>query len=240
MLDQEFENVLKLEKATPDINRLEQDLEQEKKRLQEARDKARATGDTGAQQILTQRVDGERMVQNVETSLAAARGDQDAGDKAQNRLLDLKIAIDEVEDSLEWPALVAQAEEKITEAHKIIDQYGTPEAKRKLSQLENETRQAIQGKDVDQVKRKVDEIDTLTVQVLIDQPEFWVSMFQNLEGRKAAMRDQNQAEQLILQGNRAIQANDLPRVKATVRQLLSLLPVDQQRQVGGFGSGVMG
>jgi molecular chaperone DnaK len=240
LLDQEFEAVLKLAKTTPDVKALEEDLAREKQRLENARQKAEETGDPNAQRILTQRVDGERMVQNVETSLSAARGDADAGDKAQNRLLDLKIAVDEVENALEWPTLVKEAEAKLENARKIANDYGDDEGKRRFAQLEKETRAAIQGRDVDQVRRKLDELDTLAIRILVERPEFWVSFFQNLEERKSSMRDRAQADQLFAQGNRAMQNNDLPRLKAVVQQLLSLLPVDQQAEMrGGFGSGVV-
>ncbi len=109
LLDQEFEIVLKLEHAVPDIHRLEQDLEQEKIRLQEAHARAQAMGNVEAQSILAQRVDGQRMLQIVETSLAVAHSDLDARDKAQNRLLDLKIAIDEVESTLEEEKSASEA-----------------------------------------------------------------------------------------------------------------------------------
>jgi molecular chaperone DnaK len=240
LLDQEFETVLKLEKIKPNVSHLEKELEQEKARLQEARTKAQNTGDADAQKIIDQRIDGEQMVQNVETSLSAARGDPDAGDKAQNRLLDVKIAIDEVEDALEWPALVVESGEQVKAAHEIIDEYGDKDAKVRFAQLLSENRKAIQGRDVDQVRHNVSEIASLMYRVCFEQPSFWTALFENLQKEKAKMRDRNQAEQLIIQGNRAIQGNDLPRLKATVQQMFALLPEEQRQQIqGGFGSGVV-
>ena len=64
----------------------------------------------------------------------------------------------------------------------------------------------------------------LALEVLRRRPEFWVAQFKKLVERKAEMRDQALAEQLIAQGRRAINNNDLPALQAVVRQLDSLLP----------------
>src|SRR5580704_6111838 len=43
------------------------------------------------------------------TEPQASQDDPDAADKCGKRLLDLKQAVDEAEEALEWPALVAEA-----------------------------------------------------------------------------------------------------------------------------------
>jgi hypothetical protein len=78
------------------------------------------------------------------------------------------------------------------------------------------------------------------VQILIGRPEFWVGFFQHLQEKRAYMRDRAQADALFAQGNQAMQSNDLARLQAAVRQLLALLPVEQQQEISaGYGSGVM-
>ena len=240
LVDQEFEVELSLVGHTPDIAALKEDLEREKRRLEAARQKAESTGDESARRLLLQKVDGENMVENIEDSLEAASGDRDAADKAQNRLIDLKVAIDQVEDQLEWPSLVAEAENQLTNSRNVINEVGDAEAKRRLTQLEGEMRQAIQAHDVDRLRQVMEEINNLTVQILVGRPEFWVGFFQHLQERRAYMRDRAQADALFAQGNQAIQNNDLARLQAAVRQLLALLPVEQQQEVtAGYGSGVL-
>lgn len=240
LVDQEFEVELSLVGHTPDIAALKEDLEREKRRLEAARQKAESTGDESARRLLLQKVDGENMVENIEDSLEAASGDRDAADKAQNRLIDLKVAIDQVEDQLEWPSLVAEAENQLTNSRNVINEVGDAEAKRRLTQLEGEMRQAIQAHDVDRLRQVMEEINNMTVQILVGRPEFWVGFFQHLQERRAYMRDRAQADALFAQGNQAIQNNDLARLQAAVRQLLALLPVEQQQEVtAGYGSGVL-
>ena len=45
------------------------------------------------------------------------------------------------------------------------------------------------------------------------------------------MKDPAQAQRLVTQGRRAIEIDDADQLKATNRQLLSLLPRDEQQQM---------
>lgn len=238
-LDQEFETVLEIRKPKPDLELLRQTLEYEKKRLQELREDAEKTNDPTAQRLLSEKVDGENMVHNVDSALAAAAGDPDAADKAQNRLLDLRISLDEVEDQLSWPALAADADKKIQNAKDVMRDFGTDEARRRIDNLEREARAALQSHEPEMLRRKLDEMDRLALQVLLDQPGFWVALFDDLKNRRNLMRDQFAANQLITQGDRAIQTNNIAGLKEAVRQLIGLLPESARPPLpGGMGSGV--
>jgi len=239
ILDEEYEEVHKLEKAKPDPKELGERLQREKKRLEEARSKARGVGDRGAEEII-QNLDRENVVQDVETSLDASDGDRDALDKAQNRLRELQIAIDELEDAIEWPALLAEAEAQITNAQDIVQKYGERRDKQLAETLERETRQATETRDVDLLRRKVDELMDLRMRVLAQQPDFWVGFFEHLEKRKADMHDRAMADSLISQGRRAINNNDLPSLQAAVKQLFALLPPEErEKSRDGYDSTVL-
>ncbi|MBN2547791.1 MAG: Hsp70 family protein [Anaerolineales bacterium] len=240
ILDLEVEEVHKLDKPTPDIDRLEDELEREKKRLEAARRKAHETNDEAAQRIIQEKVEGEQMVEQIDTSLSAAGGDRDAADKAQNRLIDLKVTIDQVEDALEWPALVAEAQQQITNTRQIIHDYGDEDNRQLMDQLEQGIQQAIRSRDVDQLRRLVEDAHGLALRILVEKPEFWGGFFQHLQEKRSLMRDRAQADQLFAQGQIAMQNNDVQRLKAVVQQLIALLPSDQQEELrGGFGSGVI-
>jgi len=155
-------------------------------------------------------------------------------------LLDLRAALDEVEDALEWPGLLAEAEERLKNLREVVEQYGDSTQKQTAGAMERETRDAMQTRDADMLRRKIAETNSLAIRVLREQPGFWVGWLRYLEERKATMRDSSQAELLIGQGNRAINGNDLPGLKAAVQQLIGLLPADQQEEVRkGFGSTVL-
>ena len=239
VLDDEYEEVIRLEKVAADPEKLRREVDREKARLEEMRKQAEQTGDEGAREAL-QRVDQERMLYEVEGALDAAQEDRDAADKCEKRLLDLKQAGDDIEDALEWPALLAEADETIVMTRSVVEEHGDNSDKQRAATLERETRSAVESRDPHLLRRKISELDTLRMGILRQQPGFWVGMLQWLEERKANMRDQPLAEQLFNQGNRAIQNNDVPALQAAAQQLVQLLrSEDQEDMSNAFGSTIM-
>jgi len=232
MLDQDFGTIIELEKPAPDIDRLETEFEQERQRLTELERQASETGDASANQIIQDQVYGEQMLNNVSNALNAAEGDVDAGDKAQKRLLDLRIALDQAEESLRYPALVAKVENLLTELRDLIARSGSkPEFQRLYQRLEGDARRAQQSRNVDLLVRTADDLSSLQVAILREQPDFWVGFFQYLEESRHQMTDQARAEDLFQSGYRAQNANDVPRLRAIVQQVIALLPRDEQARV---------
>lgn len=234
ILDEEFESILRYDHSTPDLNKLEKDVEDEKLRLTKVRKKANEINDLKALEILN-KIDDENMEHEIETALAASKADRDAADKCKNRLLDLKSIIDEIEDALEWPGLLARAEESINDTRNIKEKYGNNTDNQRFSILEQEIGQAMESRDSDLLHRKIDEMDSLYFKILREQPGWWVGYLDYMEEKKDSMRDQGQADQLIHRGRKAIDTNDLSQLKAVVQQLISLLPVDQQQEASGYG-----
>lgn len=179
------------------------------------------------------------MMHDIETALDAPEADADAPARCQGRLLQLKSAIDEVEDALEWPTLASEAEERIEEARKIVDEYGESDDQRSFNSLESDITKAIASHDADLLHRKMDELQSLVGGLLRQQPAFWVSYFRYLaEEKKSYMRNQALAERLVAQGRRAIDANDLNELATVVSQLIDLLPQEVQQEARSFGSTV--
>jgi len=238
ILDQDFENVLPLEKKRLTQDELQRSARREEARLDGARKKAAAVGDQKAQEAI-QRIDGEHMVHEIDTALEAAQNDGDAADKCNNRLTDLKIAIDEIEDALEWPGLVAAAEKEISNSHTIIDQHGKNADKQAMATLEKEIRKAIEVREPDVLRRKTSELTGLRLRVSREQPGWWVYWLDELEKIKSSMTNRVEAEQWIAQGRRSINNNDVQALKTAVQQLAALLPFVQRQEIeAGFNSGL--
>ena len=236
LLDEEFEHVVILGKLEPKTEDLNRDFEEQKKRLEAVRGKARSTGSMAAQEKLA-RIDDEQMVHDVEASLAASGIDRDAADKCQNRLRDLKSAIDEIEDALEWPALLAEAEEAIKNTGDVVREHGDNADRQKFAAMEGEIRRTMGHavRDPDVLRRGIGEIQSLSFQILRQKPGFWIGWLNHLESMKSEMRDQTQAEQYFAQGRRAINNNDVPALVSAVQQLFGLLPVERARKAGLYG-----
>jgi molecular chaperone DnaK len=240
LLDQEFEEVIALEKPAPDPTVLQGDLEREKKRLHEARKKAQELQNLNALQAL-HRIDAEQMEHDVEAALGGGQGDRDATYRAQGRLLVLRATIDEAEDAMEWPALVAQAEKEVEVERKIINTSEfriTTEEKQLFASLERDIEAAKQSRDSDLLLAKVQEMDRLGIVIMHRQPGWWVAQLENLAKKKSTMSNQGQAEEYITQGRRAMHNNDVQSLMAAVRQLAGLLPAVDPDRGRYTGSGV--
>ena len=225
VLDEEFEDILPLESSTPDAKELSQRLEKAKERLKATRDKADKADDAKANDAI-QRVDSECMVPETERLVSAAAGEDDAARQCQNLLNSLESALDDAEDALEWPTLVAAAEKVLEDARKFVEgsKHSTSEDKREFAMLERETREAIEHRVPDLLRRRTDGLRSLIADVLLRDPGPWVGLFEELKGKKSDMRDAGMADRLFAQGDRAINGGDVQGLKVAVRELMKLLP----------------
>jgi molecular chaperone DnaK len=238
ILDEEYENVLKYDKVPPKPEELATEVDSEKKRLDHVRSKARETSDLKAQQVL-QRIDGERMLHDVEAALAASTSDPDAADKCEKRLLDLQLSIDELEESLKWPALVAEGEHELGYMKEIVQAYGNSTDKQTGSTLEREFRQAMEARDPDLLRRRIAEVESHRFTVWRRHDSYWVAFFQFLEQQRSSMRNQSDAAEYFQQGQRAINTGDRPALEAACQQLVALLPVPPPPVFGGRFGGTL-
>jgi molecular chaperone DnaK len=236
IVDDEFEGVFNLVQTPPTVQQLHESFDREIRRLGDQQDKASRIHDPRADKAL-RRISDEQMVDQVRSLLHAARGDPAEVTQCDNRLLDLKAAIDEVEDALEFPTLVEQARAELSDVKRWVASHGNPDEQGRLRILESELNSAIEARDEDLVKRRKEQIIALGFQVLDRQPGVWVARLEYLEqpAQRAKMRDPAMAEQLYAQGHRAINNNDLEGLKAAVRQLWSLLPPDDEERARGPG-----
>ncbi|MEA3401471.1 MAG: Hsp70 family protein [Armatimonadota bacterium] len=225
VLDEEFEEVLDLNPPPPDVGALQREVSEERRRLTEARQQAIETGDPVAREALD-RIEQERLLESAEGSAeAAAEGQKDAARQCQDLLLRLRSAVDEVEDALQWPALVSKAEEAIEEAERLVSDpeiaaHGGGSVDAEVRAL----REAIQQKDRDTLQARLDDLQRKVVEVLQKHPAFWVALFEHLQGLQLQMTDQAQAQQLIARGQQAIADGDVASLQGVCQQLVALVP----------------
>jgi molecular chaperone DnaK len=224
-LDEEIEEVFTAERQLPTFAELTEQFQAEKKRLGLTREKAVETEDAQAATALG-KIDGENAVQNLTTILAVAEGNPGALAEAEQKLNSLRAAIDEVEDKVQWPALVEKCREDRTWSEGIVSDYGDADDRRRIGLLETDLDEALASEDPDRVDRARDELKGHASCVLTRRPEFWVARLSWLEEQREDMRDSGEVAQLLAQGRRAIQSDDVDALKAACNQLQSLLPSD--------------
>jgi molecular chaperone DnaK len=120
LLDEEFTQQVFVEKGMADAALIKETLRDEKKRLEELKEKADEAGEGDLVENLEKlEADKER-----DDAVRAAKGDPAAAEKAQARLLELQLQLDAAEEKLKWPALVAEARELQEELNDMAKEHG--------------------------------------------------------------------------------------------------------------------
>jgi molecular chaperone DnaK len=217
--EQRFDDLFK--PATVDDAVQEADLQQG--RLAKARAEAIRIHAAGAD-IVIMKIEKEKLLEQIIRLCAAARGDKDALGQLDRLLKELAALVDQLEDAVEWPKLVEEARKARKDAEEQATESGTEDDKRRLRTLVAEFERAMATEDGELLRRNMVEFDILYFDIVDRKPGIHVGRFNYYAGRKDEMTDRNLAEQVIAQGRRAINNNDLDGVKAANRQLRSLLP----------------
>jgi len=235
-LDEDFEISFDPQMKHNSLAELRKDAEQQKERLAGVRKKAERMEALKAQAALS-RIEGQELVGHVDSLIEAVANDPDAVAELDRKVRDLAAAVDDVEDSVEWPDLLEKAEEAQKNAERVVGEYGETGDRNRLRSLKEELQRAIDAGDSDLLRRYIDELFGLYLDVLERQPGFHVGRFDWLVERMQSMRDPGQAEQIVAQGRRAINNNDIEALKAANRQLMSLLPrnVQEEARHANFG-----
>lgn len=233
VLDQEFpirlEGILKPE---PSVQELRQQFEEQQQRLQAAKETADA-----AQEAVTSDLDKiEKEDAFGEVSrLLAAGDDAETTRTCELRMLDLKAAIQRIEDAIEAPRLVLEAKQEIEWTEEVM-QGATAEDKKAFALLRPELEAAMHG-DVETLRRKVGNMFRLRVQVLARTPEYWIGYRDYVLKRKDEILDQAQAKLWFSHADRAIANGDVDALRTACNQLWSLLP--KRQQIRGYGGGTV-
>jgi len=229
-LDEDFERIFDSQMQHNSLDQLREEAGQQKARLANAREKAERTNALKAEAALSS-IEDQQLLDHVDNLMEAAEDDQDAVAELDRRLRELAAAVDEVEDSVEWPILLERAEESRKDTEAMVDQYGETGDRNRLRTLKENLQKAVDTGDSDLLRGSIDELDVLHDLVLTRLPGYHVGLFNRLVEKLHSMRDPGQAEQIIAQGRRAINNDDIEALKASNRQLSSLLPVEVRNEV---------
>ena len=228
-LDEDFEISFDPKMQHSSMDELRKEATAQKERLKKIRGEAERTDALKAKADLS-RIEDEEIVAHVDSLMIAAQDDPDAVAQLDRRLRELAASVDDVEDAIEWPTLLEKAEGSKRDAEQIVDENGDTSDRNRLSTLKTELQRAIDAGDPDLLRRHCDDLDMLYYIIVDRQPGFHVSRFNWLAEQVQSMRDPNQAEQIITQGRRAINNDDVDALKAANRQLLALLPQEIQKE----------
>lgn len=238
ILDEEYEQVLKLEKTTVNWDVLEREAQNEKERALLLRKKAHDTAHPPALE-LWRGIDREQWLSEIDRSLTAARVDGDAADKCQNLILELKNRLDEIELTLEWPLLAGEAYQLLQQAQILTQNKKFAEYRSAFKMLHEEIETHLEARNAHDLQLNVKKLKEFYFQIVSQEPDYWKDYFYYLLDNKEKMDDLQTAGRLFAQGYRAIEEDDIDLLESSVRHLVSLLPRAEQIDVNHFNSTLM-
>ncbi|MBN9692486.1 MAG: Hsp70 family protein [Verrucomicrobia bacterium] len=230
LLDEQFDVSLDLSRHQVDPNLLANDFKIELDRFESLKSNQTARY-PGLEGQVQERFEQSPLVPEVRQLLAAAPGDPDAATKCERRLLELKLLLDEIIGSLEWPALTAQARDTLRSTQAIAENRGSRQDQDAAQELSNEIDDAIRAHCPDRLRKLIESTGSLYFRVASSDPEFWVQLFNNLAAQKDSMTDVTQAERLVEHGQLAVAERRIESLKSIVQALFRL----HRRPGGGLG-----
>lgn len=235
ILDKEFGATIEYLKTTPKTEDLKKGLSKETQRLKEIQPKT--DGVTSHADSVLQRIESRR---KTAVERIAAAEDPEAAKQAEHAIIEMRCALDELEELAEWPNLVRDTQAALDEMDQLLDDHGVAEQRKRGRDLRLEADQYVSERQVDKLRRTNEKITDLIREILFAQPGFWIGFFKHLIEQKTQMRNGDEADRLFNQGYQFIQKNNLDGIRKTVLQLLQLLPQDVAAEIErGYQSGVI-
>jgi molecular chaperone DnaK len=179
-------------------------------------------------EVLLRRIDDERVVAEIKSLVDAAKVDPDAATTCGKRLLDLRAAIDEIEDELAWPELQRNADRMMVAIPEIVEANGDPYDKQALPGYVEQVRAAKDRHDPELLRQRLNELIGLGRSALDRNGGMQLMYFEDLSRKTAAMSSPQRAERLVAEGQAAADRQDISQLREINRQLIDLLPEPPQ------------
>jgi len=236
ILDEEFEAVIDLRSVTRSSSDLSASLAREKSRINQLKEDAGEAGEDENVARLTQLQESGEM-RMLEKLIKDAGTDPETARQAETRLNELQVKLDQIESDVEWPILVGKANSSLEWLSSTVEEYGNDKVRQYHASLDQDTRRAIQNRQVELLKRKTEEIRNLNLSILFNQPSWWVGYLEYLKENRADLTSQTAAARYFNEGDQAIRNQNFEGLKSAVRSLVNLLPEDKQAGYQmGYGS----
>jgi molecular chaperone DnaK len=226
LLDREFEHVMDLRgDALPDRATLQRQAQAELDRLTAVHARQRETPSAAAAATLEQ-LSQEGTAAEIDRLVRAA-GDPDAAATARKKILDIRAALDDAEDSLTWPVTVREAQDLITELDEMVTEHGNDEDRRMLTSLADRIKTAVDRHDLLALTRAISDAQALGAQVLDRAGYLQFMVFEQFGQRLHEASDPGLARVLHDQGKRAVASGDMDQLRAVNRQMWDLFDEDE-------------
>lgn len=231
LLDETFSVTLRYDRESISEEELWKEAEREKARIPKVLEKAGDLVDAETRQKL------ETLPQELD---GLWRGIEDPAEaqKIQQRIIELRIIIDEVEDTVEIPAKLHLIEIRLDAIDKQTG-HMTAGQMTAADELRRRYEEQKSKRDPAAIEALNEEVGALLFDIYSELPEYWKGFLGHLYGKREQMSDQREADLLFAQGARATERDDIEAMRKTVIRLLDLLPPEARENAQrGHNSGI--
>ena len=155
---------------------------------------------------------------------------------------ELKTLLDNLEKQKKLPQLIKEYDERVGKCRSYIDQFADDDQKEQydehLDAICREGEKAKTAADEYLLKRVNEQLTDLSATVVFSNPAVWNYRFRQLADEEHNFISQQDAEYYIKKGERAIELDDVDELKRCVRNLVLLLPPDEQEAIQSDISGI--
>ncbi len=162
----------------------------------------------------------------------------DSGQKARRALIDAEAILDECDAEKRWPELDHEARHTLSWSASLVTEYGTKAEQRLLSEATDSVERARKERDAVELERQLRVVKNLASASFHRHPESSKWLFEDAASEVDRATDLVKAQQLVRDGRRAIDKNDMASLRMIVKELQKLMPVDVRERQRGYESGV--
>ncbi|MFH0921543.1 MAG: hypothetical protein V1913_14420, partial [Fibrobacterota bacterium] len=174
-----------------------------------------------------------RLLVEIKSLNTGRQDDSDSGYTVRNRLNELQVRLDAIEQKLEWRAAEFELNETYKHAKKIVEIFGNETHKRALSEASLSLDCALQSREPSRIAAVTRLFSEIRQGLLMEQPGFWISILNNISATSNTIRwtDPLSARTLIGKGKSLLeQGESLDGIKQVVRSLWGLMTVEEKRR----------
>jgi molecular chaperone DnaK len=207
----------------------EEEVQNESVRLAELQKKSDASGNPFAESI----TQVEAQIKEIAHLHKTRTGDEDSSFALRNRLNELQIKLDDIENKLEWKFAEFNLNETYKHARKIVEIFGNEEHRRQLATVSESMDEALKNRDVVKVQSVTISFSEIRNNILIEQPGFWISILNNICStfNKIHWTNQKQALALKEKGKQLLDSEfSLRDVQKVVRDLWNLMTPEEKKR----------
>ena len=162
-----------------------------------------------------------------------------AGDIAEDDVTDRKFQVEDQKRKLAQDVFELTSGKRLDQAkaayleaksdiQQIVRDSGNDKERHLVAEIIARENIFINSTSPEKIQTATQEIDTIKWQILMRTPDFQKGMFTHLSEKRASMNDQIQATQLIENGKRAIQRDDIDALRQITSRLWDLMPADDK------------